>query len=62
MMTTHETAMFEGGFRAYADGVSRELITSLPIDSASKDWALRGWDASKDANESLRRQIGSSTT
>jgi hypothetical protein len=55
-MTPHETAMYLGGFAAYADGVARELIISLPIDSESKGWALRGWDASKADNESLARQ------
>jgi hypothetical protein len=53
-MTDQQKALFECGYAAYANGVARERIVSK--SAADLRWLRRGWDASKEDNESLREQ------
>jgi hypothetical protein len=48
-MKSHQVALFEAGFKAYADGLPRDIVTFPDCDR--KWW---GWDASQEANALLQ--------
>ncbi len=56
-MTDQEVSLFEAGFRAYADGLPREFPALSNCWQPWIKWWLKGWDASKEANELLRQQF-----